>query len=225
MNKKIIAIIVSVVVVIIAIGSGIFYWQSSHNKVEQIEKKVIVEDEEIAIKKGEDKKEINTVNEESNEEKDVKEVEEFKKEWETYKNEELGFEMEYLKNLKLIERGKEVYFARDCSERMKESFESGHKCDVEGDFKISLYAGTINDFIEGYKDDCLDGECYTKIFLQEEYVLDNNKATRLEGNSMEGSGVYNYVFINKNDKNYLISYNHNVYEYEKMIKSFKFIKE
>jgi len=145
--------------------------------------------------------------------------------WEIYKNKKIGFEINYLKSLKVIEENESIKFARNCSqfEKLKD-ITPAMRCQIEGDFIVSLYSGTMKKFIEDFKNDCDKDICLTRIVSQDEYILDNTKATKLTGTTAEGAVVINYLFATKNNKNYLISFNNYVDEYTKMILSFKFLK-
>jgi hypothetical protein len=145
-------------------------------------------------------------------------------EWEIYKNKKNGFEINYPKSLKVIEENESVKFIRDCS-RLKDSenIQLSMKCQVEGDFTISLYHGPIKKFIEDFKDDCNETICLKRIISQDSYILNNITATKLTGTTSEGALVINYIFVTKNNKNYILFFNNYVDEYNKMISSFKFI--
>ncbi len=145
--------------------------------------------------------------------------------WGIYKNEKMNFEIRYLKSLKVNEENEGVKFLRDCSQFEKlNDITLATRCQVEGDFIVSLYSGTMEKFIEDFKDDCDKDVCLTRIVSQEKHILDNVEATKLTGTTAEGAEVLSYIFATKNNQNYLISFNNFVNEYAEMISSFKFLK-
>ena len=136
--------------------------------------------------------------------------------WQTYKNEEYGFEFKYPGEwvLNEIENGISVKYSKDWQFGMKQGFSP---------FSVIITNKSLEGFIKSYEDDFLDGVPLTRIISQEGYILDRQSGTKLIGNNAAGINTY-YIFVIYNQKKYLISFNENEEVQRTMLSSFHFLK-
>jgi len=134
--------------------------------------------------------------------------------WETYKNEEYGFEFKYPEGWDII----------DSNDKISVYYKGWRRGLPEGGSGLDIEIGeiTINKFIEDYnKSDISDGVSLSQITDQKDYIFNNIATTKLIGSTAMGIDR-NFLFIRHNNKSYVISF-HDFDKYHVLIlSSFKF---
>lgn len=186
MSKKIIISIVAVIILTL-IGGGVWYWQKSE-----------------------------TVNPPVTENENPKSETINTDDWQTYRNEEYGFEVKYPSTWLLNNTQSSIYikYKKDWEFGMKEGFSA---------FGVSIIKENLQEFIKSYDSDFLDGEPLTRIIKEEKYDLEGIPATKLTSNNAEGVNG-NFIFVKYNKNNYLITFNENEKRHKEILSTFKFIK-
>lgn len=135
--------------------------------------------------------------------------------WEVYRNEELGFEFKYPRNLDIKDDGEKIYVIANLPWPQRGT-----------SLIISKVEHILEEFIDSYnKADILpDGTALATIFEVEDYYIDGVQAYLLKGSTSIGIDS-NKIFVTNNNRKYVISFmDHATDEELKIIKSFKFIK-
>ncbi len=203
MKKKIVIIILVLILTILAGGFWYLKNQDQDQEVDAVENSLIVASEKI------DNYEIESL--------DISD-------WETYRNENLGFEVKYPEEFSVKLDNSFVFLSKDCPLLKKEDLEIQMKCELEREIVFSTTSVGMEDFIKNYENDFNEGVPLTRIKSQKNYTLDGVPGKILEGTAAEGSGGNDYIFVTKNNMNYIVSYNQYSDINSKIVSTFKFIK-
>ena len=111
--------------------------------------------------------------------------------WQAYENKDFGYSVKY---------------PNDWNIKITDSHSVRIYCEAEWpDCAWSLTINTTNNSLESFIKDYNSGSQYTKIYKQEDNILNGYKGTKLYGST--DLGIDNiYIFINHNDSNYILNY-------------------
>jgi len=208
MSKKQLTILIIVIVCVVVAGG--MFWYVKQNKQKPVNSPVT--DNEKEQNNTSDSSSIASTTEEiatlTTEQVDTSN-------WETYRNEEYGFEVKYPEDyiIKKIEGG--IYLKHPSVDLVPIHPPKG------GAVSIALTKTKIEDEIKSIEK---SDPPFTRVRSQKEYILDDVKGTEIVGTVAEGLDFYE-IFIKYNNKEYLIDYGDIGLDYSKEILStFKFIK-
>jgi hypothetical protein len=201
MNKK---TIILILVLVIAVGAGVLWYADNYVK------KLVINNNGNGDKTNGDKtEEIDTSG------------------WQTYRNEEYGFEVKYPEDFDMELPPENSSTIIEIHKLLKYTEFNGSKI-VEDLLSLSVRKVNNDLTLEGYVNWLNNSDpMFPKVENQSEYIIDNVAVKKLSGSRAENIGKNDIhdIFIRRNNKSYVIRYNHEDSAIQnKILSTFKFIK-